>query len=330
VKKILVTGGSGFLGSSLARSLIARGHAVRVLDDNSRGSLRRLEDLKGRFEFVRGDIRDARAVSEAARGMDCICHLAFVNGTELFYEKPELVLEVGVKGIVHVLDACLEHRIPELLVMSSSEVYQTPSAVPTDETAPLWIPDPLNPRYSYAGGKLISELMAINYGRRLIPRVVIVRPHNVIGPDMGNEHVVPQFAIRMRRLIADQGTSGPLRFPIRGSGKETRAFVWIDDFTDGTLCVLERGEHLNIYHVGTTEERTIAEVAHEIARCYGVRIQIAPGEAAKGGTPRRCPLISKVQGLGYRPRVGFAEAVARTVDWYREHGDEAAPEESQR
>jgi nucleoside-diphosphate-sugar epimerase len=318
-KQYLVTGGSGFLGSALVKGLIAQGHQVRVFDDNSRGALRRLKEVEGHYEFIGGDIRDAHAVSKAADGMDSICHLAFINGTEFFYQKPELVLEVGVKGMVHVLDACLEHKIPELLLMSSSEVYQTPPVVPTDETVSLSIPDPLNPRYSYAGGKLISELMAINYGRRLIPRVLVVRPHNVFGPDMGNEHVIPQFAIRMKRLIAEKGTRPPLSFPIRGTGKETRAFVAVEDFTDGTLRVLEKGEHLNIYHIGTMEERTIAEVAEEVARCYGVRIELVPGEGALGGTPRRCADIRKVQALGYVPRATFSDAVAETVAWYRTH-----------
>ena len=85
-----------------------------------------------------------------------------------------------------------------LVLASSSEVYQTPPQVPTDESAPLVVPDPLNPRYSYGGGKIISELMAINYGRKYFERVLIFRPHNVYGPDMGFEHVIPQFALRLK------------------------------------------------------------------------------------------------------------------------------------
>ena len=92
--------------------------------------------------------------------MDSVCHLAFINGTKYFYSMPELVLDVGVKGIVNVVDGCLKHGVGELVVASSSEVYHEPAVVPTDETVPLCIPDPLNPRYSYAAGKLISEIIA--------------------------------------------------------------------------------------------------------------------------------------------------------------------------
>lgn len=118
----LVTGGTGFLGAALVRRLLADGARVRVLDDDSRGAVGRLADLRGNFEFVKGDVRDPSAVAAAAKGVDSVCHLAFVNGTEFFYSKPELVLEVGVKGMMNVLDACLAHNIPELVLASSSEV----------------------------------------------------------------------------------------------------------------------------------------------------------------------------------------------------------------
>ena len=319
-KSYLVTGGTGFIGSALVRALAQAGHRVRVLDDDSRGRAGRLEDIAEQLEFVAGDVRDPAAVLSAARGMDGICHLAFVNGTEFFYQKPDLVLEVGVKGMINVLDALAGAKVPELLLMSSSEVYQTPQKVPTDESAPFSIPDPLNPRYSYAGGKLISELLAINYGRTRIERVTIVRPHNVYGPDMGFEHVIPQLALRLEGLIAERGTSAKLPFPIQGSGEETRAFVFIDDFIDGTLKVLERGEHLGIYHVGTQREEPIRRLAELVAEAAGVSIDIQPGPAAPGGTPRRCPDIGKVQRLGYEPKVSLEDGLRRTVAWYLEHG----------
>ncbi len=110
------------------------------------------------------------------------------------------MLEVGVKGMINVIDGCIKENVKELVLASSSEVYQTPEKVPTDETVALSIPDPLNPRYSYGGGKIISELMAINYGRKHFDKVVIFRPHNVYGPDMGWEHVIPQFVLRMKNV----------------------------------------------------------------------------------------------------------------------------------
>lgn len=313
----LVTGGAGFLGSALVRRLVADGHRVRVLDDCSRGSPRRLADVLDRIELIPGDIRDAATVRGAVAGVDSIAHLAFVNGTEFFYTKPDLVLDVGVRGMINLIDAGAACGTAELILASSSEVYQTPPSVPTDETVPCSIPDVLNPRYSYGGGKLISELMALHWAAKHFGRVVVFRPHNVYGPDMGREHVVPQFALRMARL-ADGQPRGVIDFPIQGSGQETRAFVHVEDFTEGVLRVMRSGEHLGIYHVGTDVETTIADLAREVARCFGRELRLVPGPLQAGGTPRRCPDISRVRALGFAPRIGLRQGLEQTVRWYRE------------
>lgn len=315
-RKYLVTGGSGFIGSALVKSLVRQGHRVRVLDDNSRGALRRLEDIDGQFEFVAGDIRDPEVVRRACQGVDSVCHLAYINGTEFFYSKPALVLEVGVKGMLNVLDGCRAENVPELLLMSSSEVYQTPPVLPTPETVPLVVPDPLQARYSYGGGKIISELLAINYGRTDFSRVLIVRPHNVFGPDMGFEHVIPQFARRMREQIQSGASLDHVPFAIQGNGQETRAFIYIDDFAQAMETVLEHGQHLEIYHVGNDQESSIAEVAHHVARSMKATIDLQPGELLPGSTARRCPDISKVRALGFEPKITLAEGVQRYVQWF--------------
>jgi len=317
-RKYLVTGGTGFIGSAIVNRLVHEGETVVCLDNNSRGAARRLGELARDLELVEADVRDADAVIRASRGVDSVLHLAFVNGTEFFYNRPENVLDVGVRGIINVLDACRTHKVPELVLASSSEVYQTPPSIPTDETAPLTIPDVLNPRYSYAGGKLISELMAINYGRTGFERVMIFRPHNVYGPDMGWEHVLPQFVLRMLDSIALQ-PSGPIRFGIQGDGSQTRAFVHIDDFVDGIMCMLSRGKHLNVYHIGTPEEISIREVAVQVARYFEREIEIVKGREALGGTPRRCPDISKLRRLGYEPNISFEKGLPSLARWYADN-----------
>ena len=319
-RRILVTGGSGFIGSGLVKALVKAGHHVRVFDDNSRGRPRRLTEVENDIEFIAGDIRDAAAVDKSVQGVDEVHHLAFVNGTEFFYSAPDLVLDVGVRGMINVIDACRAQNVGTLVLASSSEVYQTPPNVPTDETAPLTIPDPLNPRYSYGGGKLISELMAINFGRKYFERVLIFRPHNVYGPDMGFEHVIPQFALRLKRL-ADAQPEGALRFEIQGTGEETRSFCFVDDLVAGVMVMREKGEHLGIYHIGTLEEVAIADLARRAAAAAAREIELIPGPLQAGGTPRRCPDISKLAALGYKPRVPLEAGLKPTLDWYWQNAD---------
>jgi nucleoside-diphosphate-sugar epimerase len=319
--KFLVTGGTGFLGAHLVKRLLREGHEVRVLDNDSRGRKIRLAEEMSQIEMVNGDIRDLDVVEQAAKGCQSVIHMAYINGTEFFYTKPELVLEVGIKGMLNVLDACKSQKIPDLILISSSEVYQTPTTIPTPEDVPLVIPDIQNPRYSYGGGKAISELLAINYGRKDFNRVVIVRPHNVFGPDMGWEHVIPQFILRAHDQNQET-PQGPLAFSIQGQGSETRAFVGVEDFTDGLMIAIEKGGHQEVYHVGTEEEISIANVATKIVKALGREIDLRPGPLTLGSTSRRCPDISKIKKMGYNPKLTFDEILVPTMDWYIKHAGE--------
>lgn len=313
---MLVTGGTGFIGSALVQALIKDGKKVRILDNQSRGSMRRLESVRGEFEFIEGDIRDQKIVEKACRGIDLVVHLAYINGTEFFYTRPELVLEVGVKGMMNVLDGCLKNNVKELFLASSSEVYQTPTVIPTPEDMPLIVPDPLNPRYSYGGGKIISELLVVNYGRRFFERVVIFRPHNVYGPDMGWEHVIPQLTLRIKKLLENESGNRSVNLPVQGSGKETRAFMYIDDFTQGLLKVIQKGKHLEIYNIGVMEETSSKRLAQEIGKCFNRKIKLIPGELTEGSTLRRCPDITKLKNLGFKPQVSLQKGLQETVEWY--------------
>ncbi|MSP50133.1 MAG: NAD-dependent epimerase/dehydratase family protein [Alphaproteobacteria bacterium] len=313
--RVLVTGGTGFLGAALVRRLVALGREVRVLDNNWRGNPRRLVGILDRVDLVEADIRDAAAVAGAAKGCDRVVHMASVNGTAFFYSQPELVLDVGIRGILAVVDACRKNGIGDLVVASSSEVYQTPPKVPTDESAPLIVPDPLNPRYSYGGQKLASELIALNYGRTGFGRVAVFRPHNVYGPDMGFEHVVPELALRADDQVKAQ-PAGKVRFAIQGDGRQTRAFIHVDDFTTGLVTVIDKAPHLSITHIGNPEELTIAEVARKIVGCFGREAELVFGDSPAGQTPRRSPDIGRLRKLGFEPKIPFAEGIAPVVDWY--------------
>jgi nucleoside-diphosphate-sugar epimerase len=313
----LITGGAGFVGSALARRLYAEGHHVVVLDRFSRGKPGRLPVPDDRMRTFVGDIRDKERVTQAVQGCDVVWHLAYLQGTQRFYADPKEVTEVALKGIMNVLDAVqTQHPPPDLFLVSSSEVYQNPpeGMYPTNETVPLSVPDVTNPRYSYGGGKIASELATLAYAQAgLLNRAVIVRPHNIYGPDMGHEHVIPEFAERMMERIR----TGNPEFKIQGTGRETRSFCYIDDCVDGLMALLEHGEDRNVYHLGNpAEEHAIAGVASQIASFFGVEIDIIPGELPKGSPTRRAPDIGKMRALGFEPKWGLREGLAETLPWY--------------
>ncbi len=312
--KAVVTGAAGFIGSYLCSALAERGHDVVAVDNYARGRAERLSGHRN-IKAATCDVRDPIALAEAIAGSDVVFHLAAINGTENFYNRPELVLDVGVRGMLAVIDACKASGVTQLVVASSAEVYQTPSVVPTDETIPLVIPDPLNPRYSYGGSKLVSELIAFNYARDHFTKLQVFRPHNVYGPDMGWKHVIPQLVTRA--LASAQAGSTVLE--IQGDGHETRAFCYVEDVVDGILRMHERGGHREIYHIGSMEEVSIRHLTESVLRLLNLDLTITAGPGMVGATPRRCPDIRKMGSLGYAPRVSLEEGLARTIAWYRTH-----------
>ena len=135
--KAFVTGGTGFVGSYLVKRLVEKNLYVRVFDNNLRGDINRLQTISKRIDFINGDITNYDEVYEATKNIDTIFHLAYINGTRNFYNYPEKVLEVGVKGALTTLDCALTHGVSNYIVTSSSEVYQEPTIYPTSENEDL-------------------------------------------------------------------------------------------------------------------------------------------------------------------------------------------------
>lgn len=311
--KAVVTGGCGFIGSYLTRKLVENGIDVVVVDSLVRGDLGRISDLSKKISYLNLDIRNEDALTSAFKGAEVVFHLAAVNGTENFYTQPELVLDVGIRGAIAVVNACRKASVKDLVVASTAEVYQTPVVIPTPETIELSLPNSLNPRYSYGGSKIATELITFNYTRDSFRKVQIFRPHNIYGPMMGWKHVVPQFICSMASV---QKTEYPLPFKIQGSGAETRAFCYVDDVVDGILTMYKNGASREIYHIGNDDEISIRELALTISKLVGVNIELIYSPLMEGGTPRRCPDISKMKSLGYAPKISLEDGLRLTIDWY--------------
>ena len=305
MKNILVTGGTGFIGSAISKMLVAKGFNVTIFDNNSRGKFKNIVNLK-KVKFIKGDIRNYNHVFKACKNIDTVIHLAAVNGTKYFYEKPDVVLEVAAKGILNIVDSCKKKKIKNLFLASSSEVYHFPKKIPTDELESIKIPDIMNPRFSYAGGKIFTELMGVNFGK-YFKKLIIFRPHNVYGKNMGNEHVVPELISRMKKNKSKD-------FFIKGTGKETRAFIYIDDFVRGFELIMKKGKHMQIYNIGTQQMVSINSLCRLVAKILKRKIQIKNKPIAAGGTKVRCPNIAKLKKLGFKNYILLEDGLRRVIN----------------
>tara|TARA_Y100000310_G_scaffold345208_1_gene462679 strand:+ start:6898 stop:7878 length:981 start_codon:yes stop_codon:yes gene_type:complete len=322
MKKTLITGGAGFVGFHLAKRLASQGQEVTVLDNFARGE----EDLEfnsliseENVHFIKADITKPETFDLLEGEFDYIYHLAMINGTENFYNIPDKVLRVGIVGTINVLDWFVKQKKGKLLFSSSSETYAgalkllgSEFPIPTHEDVPLVVDDPSNLRWSYGASKILSEVAIHSWAKaHEMKNFVIIRYHNIYGPRMGFEHVIPQF---IERVVKNGGA-----FKILG-GQETRTFCYVDDGVRATQMVMEtEGTEGKTIHIGREDgEIKIVDLAKELFRVVGVEREIAISPAPSGSVMRRCPNISKLKDLGFSPEIRLEDGLKRTYDWYKE------------
>jgi nucleoside-diphosphate-sugar epimerase len=314
MRSYLVTGGAGFIGSAIVKSLLKNGNSVTVLDDFSRGSISRLEENQNEIKFIDLDIRDSEKVLKVFKDHDfnAVIHLAYINGTSSFYTKPEEVLDVALSGIKNVIEGIRLSRIDEFYLASSSEVYQNPEIFPTPEDIKLVVPDPNNPRFSYGLGKIVQEFMTLNFLRNL-DKVIIFRPHNIYGPDMGFGHVVPELFLK----IAESKSNF---IELKGSGKQKRSFCFIDDFISAFEILLQQNVKSGIYNIGSNFECEIIELAKIISDLYNRKLEFVSTIPPLGETSRRVPDLTKLKNLGYKAEFSIDKGLKIYKNWFEDIG----------
>jgi nucleoside-diphosphate-sugar epimerase len=304
----LITGGTGFLGSAVTNFLLSKNYKILILDNNSRGKIARISKSNNLF-FIKGDIRNIKDLNKCSRfKIKNIIHLAFINGTKNFYNKPLEVLEIGYLGMINIINFAIKNKIKNFFLSSSSEVYGNPSKIPTDENEEIKIENILNPRFTYSGGKIFSELLAVNYGRKYFDKMIIFRPHNVYGPDMGNDHVIPEIINKIR-------VSKKKSIKHLGTGNETRAFMYIDDFCLALYKVIKKGKNLNIYNIGVQKETTMKNLFMIIKKyIINKKIKFIPSRKRLKGSPlRRCPNVKKIRNLGFKPNYTLEQGIKAII-----------------
>jgi UDP-glucuronate decarboxylase len=316
--RVLVLGGAGFVGAHLAARLADEGHALTLVDDLSRGQAdATLSALCARpgVRFVQADLTAPGALSGLPREWDQVYMLAAVVGVRNVERDPARVIRTNTLALMTVLD-WLPAAGETLFFSSTSEVYAGSvglglAPVPTPEDIPLVIAEPAAPRAAYAISKLTGEAAVIHAGRARGLRWVIGRYHNVYGPRMGADHVIPEMALRAIRR------EDPFR--VYGA-RQRRAFCHVADAVEATLRLTTTDAALGqVVNIGNDSDETVIEdLAVLMCRRAGYAPALERRSAPVGSPERRCPDLTRLHALtGLTPKVSLEAGVAETLDWYR-------------
>lgn len=317
MKKVLVTGADGFIGSHLTESLLEKGYDVKAFayynSFNTWGWLDTLPKEKlDQIEVFTGDIRDPNGVREAMKGVDGVFHLAALIAIPFSYHSPDSYVDTNIKGTLNVLQAARDLGTERIMVTSTSEVYGTAQYVPIDEKHPYQGQSP------YSATKIGADRLAESFYRSFGLPVSIARPFNTFGPRQSARAVIP--------TIISQLLAGKEEIKL-GSLTPTRDFNYVKDTAAGFIAIAESdrtvGEEINI---ATQQEISIGDLAHEIISQINPNARIICDEQRlrpeKSEVNRLLGCNAKIHGLtDWKQQYTFAEGIAQTIAWMRTHMD---------
>ncbi|WEA26157.1 NAD-dependent 4,6-dehydratase LegB [Rhizobium binxianense] len=312
MKKALVTGADGFIGSHLVETLVRSGVEVRALCQyNSFSSWGWLDqsEHRGQFEVILGDVRDPSQMRAVAKGVDTVFHLAALIAIPYSYQAPSSYIDTNVHGTLNVLQGALDAGVGRVIQTSTSEVYGTARFVPISESHPLQAQSP------YSASKIGADAIAYSYHSSFDLPVTVARPFNTFGPRQSARAVIP--------TVISQLLSGRTTLKL-GALSPTRDFNFVQDTCDGFLalaaCDQAVGQTVNI---GSGGEISIGDTVQLIADIIGVDIEIACDEQrlrpANSEVERLCCDNSLIKSLtGFSPRYSLEDGLKATIDWLRQ------------
>ena len=317
LKKVVITGGAGFIGSNLIKKLIEKDiEKILVIDDLSTGNLNNITEFKKNnlIEFVESRVEDCENLNSLIKGYDFCFHLAAGVGVQYIMENVSKALLTNIEGTHKIIESCKDNEIP-LLLTSTSEVYGvSEDSIWTEESKSL-IGPPTKLRWSYAASKLIDEFLALSEFNDGKLNPIIVRLFNIIGNNQLSEFgmVVPKFieaALENKPLI------------IHGDGTQTRSFTWVGDVVNYFYLLAEKQIYGEIFNIGQTEEISIKNLAEMIVKETDSKSEIifkthkeVYGEKFEDPM-RRTPSIKKiVNATGYLPTMTIPEMIKEIIDY---------------
>jgi nucleoside-diphosphate-sugar epimerase len=307
-RRILVTGGAGFIGSHLVSALVSRGDSVRVLDDFSSGRRGNLAGLEGQLEIIEGSLLDPAALEQALTGVDTVFHQAAIPSVPRSMASPVASHEANASGTLRVLEAARRRSVRRVIYAGSSSAYGETPTLPKVETMAS---SPLSP---YAVSKLCGENYCQVYARAFGVETVVLRYFNVFGPrqDPNSQYaaVIPRFV-----TAALEGRSPT----IYGDGNQSRDFCYIDNVVEANLLAAEAKEASGlVFNVACGEATDLNRVVQLVGQALGRTIEPRYEGGRAGDVKHSLADITRARTiLGYQARVGFKDGLARTIEWFR-------------
>lgn len=313
-KRVLVTGGTGFIGSHVVEKLVSRGAKVTVLDNLQNGKLKNLAAVKSRIRLIHGDCSTMIDALRACKNKDIVMNLAArVGGIEYNRTHQATMLRDNLMIETIMIEAAKRAAVKRFLVISSACVYPRECSVPTPESEGFVDePEPTNGGYGWA--KRMAELLGRYYAEEFGMRVAIVRPYNCYGPrdhfDPKTSHVIPAL---IKRVF-----DGENPLTVWGTGKQTRAFLYVEDLAEGMIAAIERYPTPDPVNLGTDEEVTIAELVGKIIALSGKNVIVRFDKTKPDGSIRRNSDNRKAKKhLRFTAKTRLDEGLVKTIAWYR-------------
>jgi UDP-glucose 4-epimerase len=310
-KRVLVTGGAGFIGHRIVAKLVDLGANVTVLDNLSKGTQDNLRGVLGRIEFRNDDLLEPGVPKKLLEGVEICFHMAaMIGGIGYFHRTPAESLRNNSLMNLNLWDAARGTHA-KMVCLSSSMVFERTIHFPTPESALETSPPPLT---GYGFSKLVAEYIARTYHEQYGVRYVIVRPFNAYGPGetpgdyVGYAHVVPDL---IRKTL-----SGQYPLEILGSGEQTRSYTYVDDVAEGIIYVTEHCEN-DDFNIGTGIETSVLDLAEKIWRLCGRKepFQVTRNPGFEYDVHKRVPEVTKILKVGWRPKVTLDEGLSKTIGW---------------
>jgi dTDP-glucose 4,6-dehydratase len=310
MKKLLVTGGAGFIGSEFVRQAVWRRYTVTVIDKLSyAGDLKRIREVEGKITFRAADITDRKSVQAIMESEkpDTVVHWAAESHVDRSIADASPFLETNITGTQVLLDAAKDYGVKQFINISTDEVYGD-----LGKDGKFYETTPLNPSSPYSVSKASADMLGRAYQRTYGLPVITVRPSNNYGPWQYPEKLIP--VIIMKAMNNE-------RVPVYAKGENVREWLFVSDCADAVFQIMEKGETGEIYNIGSGEEKKNIEVVKTVLALLKKPEDLIEFTKDRPGHDFRYSLNSdKVKGqLGWRCRVTFSEGIEKTVRWYVEN-----------